>query len=152
MMAVPLVSVSISLRSPIRPREGTWNSRRTRPEPWFTIFTILPLRRAELFDHHADEVLGAIDDQQFQRLVQLAVDGLGQDFGLADGQLEAFAAHHFDQDGELQFAAAHHFEGVGAAGFFDSDGDVGEQFFIQAVAQIARGDELALRGPRTARC
>ncbi len=33
-------------------------------------------------------------------------------------------------------------KGVGSAGFFDADGDVGEQFFIQAVAQVARGDEL----------
>ena len=44
MIAVPLVSVSISLRRPISPREGTRNSRRTRPEPWLTIFSILPLR------------------------------------------------------------------------------------------------------------
>ena len=84
--------------------------------------------------------------------MQFAVDGFGEDFGLADGQFEAFAAHHFDEDGELQFAAAHHFEGVGAAGFFHADGDVGEQFFIQAVAQIARRDELAFPARRTATC
>jgi hypothetical protein len=29
---------------PIRPREGTWNSSRTRPEPLLTILLILPLR------------------------------------------------------------------------------------------------------------
>ncbi len=42
--AVPRVSVMSSVRTPMRPRVGTWNSRRTRPEPWFTIFVILPLR------------------------------------------------------------------------------------------------------------
>ena len=46
MTAVPRVSVSSSVRMPMRPRVGTWNSRRTRPEPWFTIFDIFPLRRA----------------------------------------------------------------------------------------------------------
>ena len=44
--AVPRVSVSSSVRMPMSPRVGTWNSRRTRPEPWFTIFVILPLRSA----------------------------------------------------------------------------------------------------------
>ena len=86
--------------------------------------------------------LRAIDHQQFQRLVHFAVDGLGQDLRLAHHQLKSFAAHHFDQDGELQFAAAHHFESVRTAGFFHADGDVGQQFFVQAVAQIARRDEL----------
>ncbi len=86
--------------------------------------------------------LRAIDHQQFQRLMHLAVDGLGQDLGLAHHQLKAFAPHHFDEDGELQLAAAHHLERVGPAGFFHADGDVGQQFFIQPVAQIARSDEL----------
>ena len=35
---------------------------------------------------------------------------------LADGQLEALAAHHLDQDRELQLAAALHLPGVGALG------------------------------------
>ena len=77
---------------------------------------------------------------------------LGQDLRLADHQFVAFAAHHLDQDGELQFAAAHHLEGVGAARFLHADRDVGEQFLVQPVAQIARGDELRLRGRRTATC
>ena len=47
--------------------------------------------------------------------IELAVDALGDDLGLADHHLEAFAAHHFDQDGELQFAAAQHHERVGRA-------------------------------------
>ena len=71
-----------------------------------------------------------------------------QDFRLADLQFVAFAPHHLDQNGELQFAAAHHLERIGAARFFDPDGDVGQQFFVQPVAQIARGDELCLRGPQ----
>ena len=103
----------------------------------------LALARAELFDHHADEVLRAVDDQHVPcGSLQLAVDGLGQDLGLAHRQLVAFAAHHLDQDGELQFAAAHHLERVGAARLLHADRDVGQQFLVQAVAQIARGHVL----------
>ena len=45
MIAMPRVSVKISPRSPIKPRDGMSNSKRTRPEPWFTILVILPLRK-----------------------------------------------------------------------------------------------------------
>jgi hypothetical protein len=69
--------------------------------------------------------------------------GLGDDLRLAHRQLVTFAAHHFDQDGELQFAAAHHLEGV-VAQFLHADGDVGEQFLVEPVAQIARRHPLAL--------
>ena len=111
-MAVPRVSVRISLRSPIRPREGTWNSRRTRPEPWFTILFILPLRLPSFSITTPDESLRAVDHQQFHRLMHLAVDGARQDLRLAHHQLVAFAPHHLDQDGELQLAAPHHLERI----------------------------------------
>ena len=146
-MAVPLVSVSISLRSPIRPREGTWNSRRTRPEPWFTIFVILPLRVPSFSITTPTKFSGQSMTSSSSGSCSLPSMVLGQDFRLADRQLVAFAAHHLDQDGELQFAAAHHLEGVRAAGLFHADRDVGQQFLVQPVAQIARGDVLALRGP-----
>ena len=97
-------------------------------------------------------VSGTIDHQQLQRLVQFAVDRLGQDLRLAHRQLEAFAPHHLDQDGQLQFAAAHHLERVRSARFLHANRNVGQQFLIQAVAQIARRDVGALRGPKTARC
>ena len=43
----------------------------------------------------------------------------------------------------MQFAAAEHAKGVGGVGVFDADGDVGEQFSLQARAQVAGGDLLA---------
>ena len=61
------------------------------------------------------------------RLELLAVFVAHDDFGLADHQLEAFAAHGFDQNRELQFAAAEHAERFGRVGVFDADGNVGEQ-------------------------
>ena len=66
---MPRVSVRISLRRPIRPRVGTWNSSRTRPEPWLTILIILPLRIAELLDDDAEERFRAVDHQELERLL-----------------------------------------------------------------------------------
>ena len=37
-----------------------------------------------------------------------------------------------------------HLEGIGGAGVFDAQRNVGEQFFFEALAQVARGDVLAL--------
>jgi hypothetical protein len=64
--------------------------------------------------------------------------------GPADHQFEALAAHHFDEDGELEFTATEDFEAVRTPGFFHANGDVGEQFLFEALAEIARGDPLAL--------
>ena len=75
--------------------------------------------------------------------MRLAVDDAGDDLGPADHQLVAFAAHHLDEDGELQLAAAEDLEAVRRAGLLDADGDVGEQFLVEALAQVARGDVLA---------
>ncbi len=97
---------------------------------------------AELFHDHADELLGNVHREPLHRLHQLAVHVLGHDLGLAGHQLIALAAHGFDHDGKLQFAATHDFEGIGAAGFLDADGNVGEQLLLQALAQVARGDVL----------
>jgi hypothetical protein len=69
------------------------------------------------------------------RLHELAVDLFGDDLRAADHHLEAFAAHHFDEDGELQFAATEDFEAVGAARVFDANGDVGEELFVEALAE-----------------
>lgn len=43
-MPVPRVPVRNSVRKPMRPRDGTTNSMRTQPEPWFDMLSIRPLR------------------------------------------------------------------------------------------------------------
>src|SRR5208282_2469799 len=47
------------------------------------------------------------------------------------------------ENGKLQLAAAENFKGVSAAGFFHAQGDVGEQLFVEALAEIAGGDIVA---------
>ena len=84
MTAVPRVSVMSSVRMPIRPRVGTWNSRRTRPEPWFTIFDHLALAHGHLLEHHAHVGLGQVEDEQLQRLLAHAVLDAGDDLGVGD--------------------------------------------------------------------
>ena len=53
----------------------------------------------------------------------------------------AFAAHGFDQHAEVQFAAAA--DRKADAVFFDAQADVGFEFFLQAVADLAAGVEFA---------
>ena len=75
---------------------------------------------------------------------------MSDDLGLADHQLVSFAPHHLDQDGELQFAAAHDLEGIRGAGLFDSERNVGQQFFFADVRADCARSHTALRARRTA--
>ncbi len=74
MMPVPRVSVRKRERKPIRPRDGTANSSRTRPEPAWRHLRHLAAAHGEQLRDDADVVLGHVDDQQLDRLVQRAVD------------------------------------------------------------------------------
>ena len=103
----------------------------------------LALSGSEAFDDRADEVFRDVDGEELGGLHELAIDALGDDHGARDHQLEAFAAHHFDEHGELELAAAEDLEVVGGAGVFDADGDVGQELALKAFLDVARGDELA---------
>ena len=99
------------------------------------------------FRHFVDDGAGIrfidIDDDFFDRLQPLAIYGLEQNARAADGKLEAFAAHGFDQDAELQFAAARDFKGVLVFGFRNADRDIAFDFAHQTVADDAAGDLVA---------
>src|SRR5580700_7185914 len=112
-----------------------------------TVAVIVHLRHftfawPEALDDGADEGLGNVDGEMFDRFHELAVDFFRDDLGTADHELITFAAHHLDEDGELELAAAEDFEAVGRAGFFNAHGNVGEELFLEALTQIARGDPL----------
>src|SRR5208282_558140 len=100
------------------------------------------LARADMLHDHADEFFGDIDGEVLDWLHQFAsfFVVLGDDLGLADHQFVTFAAHHLDENRKLQFAAAENLERIGAASLFHAQGDVGEQLFIEALAQVARRD------------
>ena len=80
----------------------------------------------------------------FQRLLELAIHGTGDDFRLPHGHFITFAPHHLNQDGQLKFAPAHHLEGIVTAHILHADGHVGEQFLVEPVAQVPRGHERAI--------
>src|SRR5208337_4154582 len=98
---------------------------------------------ADGFHDDADEAFGYVDDEALDGLKLLAVFGADNDFGLADHQLKAFAAHGLNKDGELEFAAAENAEGFGRVRIFNADGNVGEKLLGEAIAKIARGDVIA---------
>ena len=81
--------------------------------------------------------------------MHLAVDDPGDDLRLADGQLEALAAHDLDEDRQLQLAAALDLPGVGALGGQHADRDVADQLGVEAALHQPRGELLAaLAGQR----
>ena len=110
----------------------------------------LALARSKLLNHHAGMLFGHVDGQVLHRLHTHAVHHAGHNLRAACHQLETFAAHHLNQNGKLQFAAAQHLEAVWRVGFFHADGDVGEQFLLQALAQVAAGDVLAFAASKGA--
>src|ERR1700751_1624631 len=62
-------------------------------------------------------------------------------------QLVALAAHVLDQDSEVQLAAAVYGKHVGIAGFLDAQRHVGEKLALEALAQVAARDVLAVPPP-----
>ena len=99
--------------------------------------------------------VGHVGGELLERLVQLAVDDLRDDLGLADGHLEALAAHRLDEHGQRQLAAALDLPGVGALGGQDAQRHVADELGVEAALDLA-GGELgcpgAGRGRRAATC
>ena len=111
---MPRVSVRNSVRKPISPRAGD-EVLHARPAGAVVDHLLQPpLAQREQLRDDADVLLGHVDRDALDRLVALAVDLLRQHLGLADGQLEALAAHQLDEHRELQLAAALHLPGVRA--------------------------------------
>ena len=69
---------------------------------------------------------------------------LRDDLGLADGQLEALAAHVLDEDRQGELAAALHLPGVRPADVDDLERDVADELAVEAVLDHARGELVAL--------
>ena len=78
------------------------------------------------------------------RLEQRAVFGaLEDDLRPGDENLEAFAAHLFDEDRDLHFAAGLDLEMAGGFGLGDLERHVGARFTNEPLSDLARGDQLA---------
>ena len=99
--------------------------------------------REELGDR-AEVLLGGVDGEPLEGLVHLAVDLAGDDLRLADGELEALAAHLLDEDRQRQLAAALDLPGVGTLGRQDAQRHVADELGVEAVLDQAGGDLGAL--------
>ena len=104
---------------------------RAQPVPWLTICSSAALPQREQLRDDADVVLRNVDRQPLDRLVHLAVDLARDDLRLADGQLEALAAHHLDEHRELQLAAALHLPRVGPLGRQHAQRHVADELLVE---------------------
>ena len=101
------------------------------------------LADAEHLDDDAGVLLGHVDREALHRLVALAVDHARDDLRLADGQLEALAAHRLDEHGQLQLAAALHLPRVRAVGRRDAQRHVADELLLEALLDHRGGQLLA---------
>ncbi len=99
--------------------------------------------REELGDG-AEELLGHVDGHAVDRLVHLAVDRAGHHGGLADGELEALAAHRLHQHRELELAAALHLPRVGTLAREHAQRHVAHHLGVEAVLHEAGGHLVAV--------
>ena len=104
----------------------------------------LALAQAHFFHDHAHAVLGHIGDEAVDGLALHAVDFLEKHLGHGDLELVALAAHIFYENGQVHFAAAADHEGLGGVTVGHAQGYVPDRLFIQAGAEVAGGDELAV--------
>src|SRR6476469_746149 len=74
------------------------------------------LADGEQLGDRAEVLLRGVDREALERLVDLAVDLAGDDLRLADGELEALAAHLLAEDRQRQLAAGLAIAGVGTLG------------------------------------
>ena len=75
--------------------------------------------------------------------MHLTINGLRDNFRLADGQFEAFPAHGFNQDRQRHFAASLHLPSIWLFGGQHAQRNVTDQFLVQAVFQQAGGHLVA---------
>src|SRR5205085_12292374 len=97
-----------------------------------------PLAEREQLRHDADILLRHVDRDALHRLAALAVDLLRQHLRLADGQLEALAAHQLDEHRELQLAAPLYLPRVRPRPRQDTQGDVADELLLEPAADLAR--------------
>src|SRR5690606_22044634 len=108
------------------------------------------LAQAHLLHHRALVLLLDVDGDVLVRLLLLAGFVLDDHhFRAAHGQLEAFTAHGFDQYRQVQLATPGDLELLGALALLDAQRHVVQQLLVQAILDVAAGDELAfLAGER----
>ena len=118
------------------------NSIRTQPVPWLVICSIRPLRSASSWVTAPRYSSGTSMVSRSNGSCSLPSIVLGDHLRLADGQLEALAAHLLDQDGQRQLAAALHLPGVGPLGGQHPDRHVADQLARRAGPSPCRAVSL----------
>jgi len=127
--------------APIKPRDGMWNSRAHAPDPWFTILIQSSPCAPPASQSPREKRFGAVNDQQLDRLLHFAIDRAASGSRLPTSARSP-RAHHLDQNSELQFAAALTLKVSCPSS--RREWTVGEQFFVEPLAQVARRHPLAL--------
>ena len=107
--------------------------------------------RAHFFNNRSLILDGNLYHKLFVRLQRDPVLFPENHLGLRDLQFIAFAPHGLDEDRQVQLSAAGHQKRVRGIRFIDAQRDIGLQFFIEAIAKMARGEVFAFATGKGAR-
>src|SRR5690606_2638033 len=93
----------------------------------------------------AEVLLRRVDRELLPRLGRLTILVLaGHDLRLADGELEALAAHVLNEDRELKLTATLHLPRVRATDVVHADRHVTDELAVQTLLDHASGELVAL--------
>ena len=104
----------------------------------------LTASRSDEFHDGSEVGAGDVNFKEFPGFAFAAIDFADDDFGFADGEFVAFAAHGFDEHCEVEDSAPGHFEGFHVVGFFDAECHVGLEFAEEPITEVAAGDKFAV--------
>jgi len=99
---------------------------------------------AEFFHHRALVLVFHIHGQLLKGLLFYAIDGANDNLGAGHAQLEALTAHALDEHRQVQFTTTGDAEFIRVITVFHPQGHVVYQLLLQALADLARGDELTV--------
>ena len=110
------------------------------------------LAEREQLRDDAEVLLGNVDRDTFDRLVQAPVDRSRHDLRLAHRQLEALAAHLLDEHRQLELSSPLHLPRVRAGSRQDAERDVAYELGREPALDEARRSACPLAARRAARC
>ena len=97
----------------------------------------------EKFERSAESRTTDIKRKSLVGFAGHAVDLAFNDFRLANGELEALAAHVLEKHAEVEQAATRHMEFVGRIAWCHAQRNIGFKLAVEALADLAAGDKLA---------
>ena len=102
------------------------------------------LAQCEQLRDHADVLLGSVDRELLDRLLEFPIHFAGDDLRLADRKLETLPTHQLHEHRELQLTPPLHLPRIRPFGGENTQRDVADELSFETLAEHARGQPIAV--------